>query len=146
MSSSIFRRASSGFRANSFSIWSDGGVEVFSKSLDGDDDDEALKWAAIERLPTFDRLRKGLLKMTPGEANEVDVQDLGSQERKILIDCLVKDLDKDHEKFLLKLKNRIDRVGIEIPSIEVRFEHLIVEAEVLGVVKLHKRSLDSSSA
>ncbi|XP_039159916.1 pleiotropic drug resistance protein 1-like [Eucalyptus grandis] len=33
------------------------------------------------------------------------------------------------EKFLLKLRNRIDRVGIDVSTIEVRFEHLNVEAE-----------------
>ncbi|GAB2256839.1 hypothetical protein Droror1_Dr00022898 [Drosera rotundifolia] len=34
-----------------------------------------------------------------------------------------------NEKFLLRLKSRLDRVGIDIPKIEVRFEHLEVEAE-----------------
>ncbi|XLU29329.1 hypothetical protein S245_065395, partial [Arachis hypogaea] len=37
--------------------------------------------------------------------------------------------EKDNEKFLLKLRERIDRVGINIPTIEARFEHLNVEAE-----------------
>ncbi|GAB2232946.1 hypothetical protein Droror1_Dr00012016 [Drosera rotundifolia] len=34
-----------------------------------------------------------------------------------------------NEKFLLRLKSRLDRVGIDIPKIEVRFEHLEVKAE-----------------
>ncbi|GAB2245131.1 hypothetical protein Droror1_Dr00000624 [Drosera rotundifolia] len=34
-----------------------------------------------------------------------------------------------NEKFLLRLKSRLYRVGIDIPKIEVRFEHLEVEAE-----------------
>ncbi|CAL5422925.1 unnamed protein product [Camellia sinensis] len=42
---------------------------------------------------------------------------------------LVKIAEDDNEKFLLKLKKRIDRVGIDLPTIEVQFEHLNVDAE-----------------
>ncbi|KAK9232152.1 hypothetical protein WN943_022395 [Citrus x changshan-huyou] len=94
-----------------------------------EDDEEALKWAALEKLPTYNRLKKGILTSSRGEANEVDVCNLGPQERQRLIDKLVKVADVDNEEFLLKLKNRIDRVGISLPTIEVRFEHLNVEAE-----------------
>ncbi|XP_014632860.1 pleiotropic drug resistance protein 1-like [Glycine max] len=38
-------------------------------------------------------------------------------------------VEEDNEKFLLKLKERIDRFGIDMPTIEVRYEHLNVEAE-----------------
>ncbi|CAL5444033.1 unnamed protein product [Camellia sinensis] len=122
-------RASSSLRTNSSSIWRNNGVEIFSRSSRGEDDEEALKWAAIEKLPTFNRLKKGLLKESLGVANEVDVQNLGFQERKDLIERLVRIADEDNEKLLLKLKNRIDRVGIEMPRIEVKFERLKVEAE-----------------
>ncbi|XP_028064174.1 pleiotropic drug resistance protein 1-like [Camellia sinensis] len=122
-------RASSSLRTNSSSIWRNNGVEIFSRSSRGEDDEEALKWAAIEKLPTFNRLKKGLLKESLGVANEVDVQNLGFQERKDLIERLVSIADEDNEKLLLKLKNRIDRVGIEMPRIEVKFERLKVEAE-----------------
>ena len=93
-------------------------------------DEEALKWAALEKLPTYNRLRKGLLTTSRGEANEIDVTDLGFQERKKLLERVVKVAEEDNERFLLKLKERIDRVGLNIPTIEVRFEHLNVEAEV----------------
>ncbi|KAJ1424749.1 P-loop containing nucleoside triphosphate hydrolase [Sesbania bispinosa] len=57
--------------------------------------------------------------------------------------------------FLLKLKDRIDRVGLDIPTIEVRYEHLNIEAEAFvgskalpsfinfatNVIKSHKLSL-----
>ncbi|KAL0297338.1 UNVERIFIED_CONTAM: Pleiotropic drug resistance protein 1 [Sesamum radiatum] len=92
------------------------------------DDEEALKWAALEKLPTFDRLRKGLLFGSKG-ANEVDVQSLGFQDKRNLVERLVNTVEEDNEKFLLKLRNRIDRVGIDIPTIEVRYEHLNVDAE-----------------
>ena len=87
--------------------------EVFSRSSSRlgseDDDEEALKWAALERLPTFDRLRKGILTASRGGADEVDILGLDLQERQKLIDRLVRVAEEDNESFLLKLKNRIER-------------------------------------
>ncbi|RVW28720.1 Pleiotropic drug resistance protein 1 [Vitis vinifera] len=83
---------------------------------------------ALEKLPTYNRMRKGLLMGSEGEANEVDIHNLGLQERKIWW-SVGENRDEDNEKFLLKLKNRIDRVGIDLPEIEVRFEHLTIDAE-----------------
>ncbi|KAK9232149.1 hypothetical protein WN943_022392 [Citrus x changshan-huyou] len=115
----------------SASRWGSASEGAFSRSSRRDevDDEEALKWAALEKLPTYNRLRKGLLSTPSGHGNEIDVDNLGLQERQLLIDKLVKVPDVDNEKFLLKLKNRFDRVGISMPEIEVRFEHLKVEAE-----------------
>ncbi|KAL0554085.1 hypothetical protein IC582_007996 [Cucumis melo] len=106
-------------------------VDGFSRSSlrEEEDDEEALKWAAIEKLPTFRRLRKGLVTTENGEANEVDILKLGFQDRKNLIEMLLHVAEQDNEKFLLKLQNRLDRVGIEVPTIEVRFEHLNIEAD-----------------
>ncbi|CAH9101208.1 unnamed protein product [Cuscuta europaea] len=119
-------------RGSNNSIWRNTGMEVFSRSSRDEDDEEALKWAALEKLPTFDRLRKGLLFGSHGPAAEVDIDDLGFQERQTLLKRLVNVADEDNEKFLLKLRNRIDRVGIDLPSIEVRYEHLNVEADAYG--------------
>ncbi|CAJ1898805.1 unnamed protein product [Sphenostylis stenocarpa] len=103
---------------------------IFSNSFHREDDEEALKWAAIQKLPTVSRLRKALLTSSEGEVNEIDVHKLGLQERRALLERLVRTAEEDNEKFLLKLRNRIDRVAIELPTIEVRFENLNVEAEV----------------
>ncbi|CAJ1898885.1 unnamed protein product [Sphenostylis stenocarpa] len=105
-------------------------AEIFSNFFHREDDEEALKWAAIQKLPTVSRLRKALLTSSEGEVNEIDVHKLGLQERRALLERLVRTAEEDNEKFLLKLRNRIDRVGIELPTIEVRFENLNVEAEV----------------
>ncbi|XP_071734203.1 pleiotropic drug resistance protein 1-like [Rutidosis leptorrhynchoides] len=120
----------SSLRSVSNSIWRNSGMDVFSRSSRDEDDEEALKWASLEKLPTFDRLRKGLLFGSTGPANEIDIDNIGIEQRKRLLDRLVKVADEDNEAFLLKLRNRIDRVGIELPTIEVRFEHLSVEADV----------------
>ncbi|KAI3773385.1 hypothetical protein L1987_47912 [Smallanthus sonchifolius] len=127
-------RATSGrtssLRSTSNSAWRNAGMEVFSRSSREEDDEEALKWASLEKLPTFDRLKKGLLFGSSGPSNEIDVDSLGFEQRKHLLDRLVKVADEDNEKFLLKLRNRIERVGIDLPTIEVRFEHMTVEADV----------------
>lgn len=91
-------------------MWRSTNVDtVFSRSSREEDDEEALKWAALEKLPTYDRIRKGILSGATGELREVDVQDIELQERKNLLERLVKVAEEDNEKFLLKLKNRIDR-------------------------------------
>ncbi|XP_075642106.1 pleiotropic drug resistance protein 1-like isoform X8 [Castanea sativa] len=105
-------------------------MEVFSRSTQEEVDEESLKWAAIQRLPTERRIRKGILIEEDEEAKEVDIQSLGLQQLKNLLEKLVKNgQEEDNKKFLLKLKNRFDRVGIEFPKIEVRFNSLNVDTE-----------------
>lgn len=94
-----------------------------------EDDDEALRWAAIEQLPIYDRMRKGILTGAAAGVEEVDIQGLGMQERKNLIERLVRTAEEDNERFLLKLRDRMERVGIDNPTIEVRFENLNIDAE-----------------
>ncbi|XP_019425122.1 PREDICTED: pleiotropic drug resistance protein 1-like [Lupinus angustifolius] len=129
MEGSDIYRATNSLRVNSSTVWRNSAMEVFSKSSREENDEDALKWAALEKLPTYNRLKKGLLTTSCGVSNEIDVTDIGFQERQKLLDRLVKVAEEDNEKFLLKLKKRIDRVGLDIPTIEVRFQHLNVEAE-----------------
>ncbi|XP_050384102.1 ABC transporter G family member 29-like [Argentina anserina] len=104
------------------------------------EDEEALTWAAVEKLPTFDRLRTGLIQSIveseyPQRMNnkvvhrEVDVLKLGVTDRQDFIDRIFKVAEEDNEKFLKKFRSRIDKVGIRLPTVEVRFEHLTVEAD-----------------
>lgn len=107
--------------------------DVFARS-GRQDDEEELQWAALERLPTYDRLRKGMLKqvLDTGRVvhNEVDVTNLGMQDKKQLMESILKVAEEDNERFLRRLRDRTDRVGIEIPKIEIRYEHLSVEGDV----------------
>ncbi|GLT97658.1 hypothetical protein SLE2022_152130 [Rubroshorea leprosula] len=120
----IYSNRVSSARIGSSSIWRNSTREIFSISSREEDDEEALKWAAIEKLPTYLRVRRGILT-----GAEVDIKDLGFVERRNLLERLVKIADEDNEKFLLKLRERIERVGLDIPTIEVRFENLNVAAE-----------------
>ncbi|KAK1393965.1 Pigment permease [Heracleum sosnowskyi] len=128
--------ARNSLRANSSSIWRNNGADIFSRSSTRDDydDEEALKWATLQKLATYKRLKKGLLVKSNGAGgngiDEVDIENLGVQEKKELLERLLKDSEGGNEKFLLKLRKRLDRVGIDLPKIEVRFEHLKVDAKV----------------
>ncbi|XP_043691781.1 pleiotropic drug resistance protein 2-like [Telopea speciosissima] len=108
--------------------------DVFTRSRrDGENEEEELKWAAIERLPTFDRLRRGMLKQVLDNGkvvhDEVDLTNLRIQDKKLLLESILKFVEEDNEKFLRRLRDRTERVGIEVPKIEVRFEHLSVEGD-----------------
>lgn len=98
-------------RRSSSNIWRNSGLEVFSRSSrEGDEDEEALKWAAIEKLPTYLRIRRGILvEEESDEPREIDINNLGELEKRNLLERLVKIAEEDHDKFLLKLKRRIDR-------------------------------------
>ena len=89
--------------------WRTPDVKIFSQSTRGEDDEEALKWVVLEKLPTYNQLRKGLLLGSEGEAIEVDIHNLGLQDKKNLVERLIKIVEENNEKFLLKLKNRMDR-------------------------------------
>lgn len=102
---------------------------TLGKSIREEDDEEALRWAALEKLPTYDRIRRGIITGAGGASQEVDVQGLGIQERKNLLEKLVRTAEEDNEKFLLKLRDRMERVGIDNPMIEVRFDHLNIDAD-----------------
>ncbi|KAJ3670856.1 hypothetical protein LUZ60_008282 [Juncus effusus] len=103
--------------------------DVFSRSSRDENDEEALRWAALEKLPTYNRVRRGILASASGGQKEVDVENLEVTEKRALLERLVRVAEEDNERFLLKLKDRIDRVGIDLPTIEVRFENLTIDAQ-----------------
>lgn len=106
----------------SSSSWVSGGVreiytapgsDVFERSTRENDDEQELKWAAIERLPTYDRLRKGILRQTldDGETkyHEIDPVQLEVQDRKQLLEGVLKIVEEDNEMFLRRYRDRTDR-------------------------------------
>jgi len=105
------RRDSGGSRSGSSAWWR--APDAFSRSSSRmeEDDEEALRWAALERLPTCDRVRRAIVPLGGGEAapQVVDVLALGPRERRALLERLVRVADEDNERFLLKIKERIQR-------------------------------------
>ncbi|XP_059635000.1 ABC transporter G family member 32 [Cornus florida] len=94
------------------------------------DDEEALRWAALERLPTYARVRKGIFKNIVGDKKEIDVDKLEVQDLKVVLDRLVNSIDDDVERFFERMRRRFQAVDLEFPKIEVRFQNLKVEAFV----------------
>jgi len=78
--------------------------EVFGRSERREEDDMELRWAAIERLPTFDRLRKGKI-----ELEETDLTRLEPKDKKHLMEMILSFVEEDNEKFLRDLRERTDR-------------------------------------
>ena len=107
-------------RGNSGSMWRRG-EDVFSRSSREEDDEEALRWAALEKLPTYDRVRRAMVPLggdgaeadAGGGKGLVDVHSLDPQQRRALLERLVRVADEDNERFLLKLKDRVDRYCIK---------------------------------
>lgn len=86
-----------------------------------DEDEEALKWAAIEKLPTYNRLRTSIMQSFAENEDqvhgnnrapahrEVDVRNLDLNDRQRFIDRIFKVAEEDNEKFLRKFRDRIDK-------------------------------------
>ncbi|KAJ4721730.1 Pleiotropic drug resistance transporter [Melia azedarach] len=102
-----------------------------------DNSEYALQWAEIERLPTFERLRSSLFdedddhrNAIDGEGKKViDVTKLGDLERRNFIEKLIKHVEDDNLRLLKKIRDRMDKVGVKLPTVEVRYKSLCVEAE-----------------
>jgi hypothetical protein len=96
---------------------------AFSRSgswREAEDEREALRWAALQRLPTVARARRGLLRSpAPGGGGgdaavegddalcEVDVAGLSSGDRTALVDRLLAD-SGDAEHFFRRIRSRFD--------------------------------------
>ncbi|KAJ0030927.1 hypothetical protein Pint_13101 [Pistacia integerrima] len=94
------------------------------------EDEEALRWAALERLPTYSRVRRCIFKDVVGGSKEVDVSELEVQEQKLVLQRLVNSVEDDPERFFDRMRKRFDAVDLESPKIEVRFQNLTVESFV----------------
>ncbi|WJX09854.1 transcription factor [Trifolium repens] len=108
--------------------WKNHCMNVFSKS-EREDDEEALKCVAMKRILTNACYRKSV-ETKEEEGKDFDTMQLKLTEKKALLERLVKIAEEDNEKFLLKLKERMNRVGLELPTIEVKFKDINVEAQV----------------
>ncbi|XP_077217702.1 pleiotropic drug resistance protein 3-like isoform X2 [Tasmannia lanceolata] len=124
---SSLQRQNSSFRSSS----------TVNSMRENDDDEIELQWAAIERLPTFERLRSSLFDHCEdgGEVHNskgkkmIDVTKLGAIERHMFVEKLLKHIENDNRLLLQKLRERIDRVDVKLPTVEVRYKNLCVKAQ-----------------
>ncbi|KAG8480809.1 hypothetical protein CXB51_025543 [Gossypium anomalum] len=86
---------------------------------DDDDDEYESQWAAVERLPLFERITTALFDDKVGRKRLVNVTKLGPDERHCFIDKLIKHVQNDN----------LSLAGVQLPSVEVRYKNLSVQAE-----------------
>jgi len=104
------------------SVWRSRKDDVFSRSssreADHVDDEEALRWAALQKLPTRHRVRRANVLIPPAGdeaaaaqhgAVDLDVLSLGPGKLRSLLERLVRVADEDHERFLVKLRECLER-------------------------------------
>ncbi|XP_073142895.1 ABC transporter G family member 29-like isoform X2 [Henckelia pumila] len=76
---------------------------------------------------------KSLMQTDDNSSNmaykEVDAANLDANARQEFINRAIKVPEEDNEKFLKKIRHRMNQVGINLPTIEVRFKNLTVEAD-----------------
>lgn len=97
-----------GQRVRGFDMWRNHCMGVFSTSQ-REEDEETLKCVAIERLLARACTKRSVVNQVGGKAEEFDTKQLELSERKSLLDRLVKIAEEDNERFLLKLRERMDR-------------------------------------
>ncbi|TXG71483.1 hypothetical protein EZV62_000062 [Acer yangbiense] len=121
------RRSSFRSRVSSFSSVTPVDSEQFN---DINEDEYELQYAAVQKLPSFKRITTALFdeKDVTGK-RVVNVTKLGAEERHMFIEKLIKHIEKDNLQLLQKIRKRIDKVGVQLPSVEVRYKNLSVEAE-----------------
>lgn len=81
------------------------------------DEEHDLQWAAVERLPTFERITSALFDEYDGTSAKVDskgtrvvdVTKLGAQERRVFMEKLIKHIENDNLQLLQKIRRRIDK-------------------------------------
>ncbi|KAG0468338.1 hypothetical protein HPP92_017666 [Vanilla planifolia] len=59
----------------------------------------------------------------------IDVTKLGAPETRSLVDKLIKNIEKDNLRLLQMQRERMERVDVELPTIEVQYKNLCVDAE-----------------
>ena len=89
----------------------DNPLERASNALHEDvmDDEEALKWAAVERLPTYDRVRTSVFHKASGSVKQVDVRELSPLETSELLNKLMQETQDDNNILFLKMRKRLDK-------------------------------------
>ncbi|KAH9724094.1 ABC transporter G family member 37 [Citrus sinensis] len=95
---------------------------------DHDHEERDPQWAAVDRLPSFERVTTALFDDKDGK-RLVDITKLGAEERHMFIEKLIRHIENDNLRLLHQIKRRVERVGVQFPTVEVRFKNLGVEAE-----------------
>ncbi|KAH1153472.1 hypothetical protein AAZX31_18G062400 [Glycine max] len=109
-----------------------------------EEDEEELQMAALLRLPTQKRVNTALVRKPSSDTSnrgdsgkkkakvleQIDVRKLNRSHRERLVKDALATNEQDNYKLLSAIKERFDRVGLDVPSIEVRYKNLTIGADV----------------
>ncbi|KAK2969189.1 hypothetical protein RJ640_025902 [Escallonia rubra] len=123
-----------------FELDVEAGGESFARPSNAEEvarDEAELLWAAFERLPSQKRTNFALMRRTASESDSggeitetVDVRKLDRTNRERVVRKALATSEQDNYILLSAIKERLDRVGLEVPKVEVRFENLDITANV----------------
>ncbi|KAJ0976761.1 hypothetical protein J5N97_012235 [Dioscorea zingiberensis] len=71
-----------------------------------------------------------LLDDVAEDGRSPDLSNLAHQHKKVLLEKILAQVHQDNQQFLRRITARYNRVGLELPKMEVRFEELSVEGDV----------------
>jgi len=115
-----------------------GHVLTFERDADSfveEDKELQSKWAAIEKLPTFKRIKTSfvdvsqeegasssstVITLRSGSKRVADVSKLGAVEKRLFIDKLIKHIENDNLQLLQKLRERMDRYLFKLALINLQ--------------------------
>ncbi|CAM6119568.1 unnamed protein product [Calypogeia fissa] len=96
-------------------------------------DEEAEVWAALERLPTYERVRTTIwerAQSTRRERKPVHLKDVDLEHYIVNQLFRLNNPEVDNERFMSRLRKRIDDAGVEVPTIEIRYKEVKVQGQV----------------
>ncbi|WVY92651.1 hypothetical protein V8G54_031739 [Vigna mungo] len=128
----------------SFDMSSEAGKESFAKASNAEwveEDEEELQMAALLRLPTQKRVNTALIRKASSKINDegekrgkvleqIDVRTLDRFNRERVVKDALATNEQDNYKLLSAIKERFNKVGLDVPSIEVRYRNLTIGADV----------------
>ncbi|MED6148583.1 ABC transporter G member 31 [Stylosanthes scabra] len=128
------------------------GSESFARASNAEtveEDEEELRWAALSRLPSQKRVNYAVLRASSSrrkspfgaavddtsktggvEEHLIDVRKLSRHHRQLVVQKALATNEQDNFRLLAAIKERLDRVGLEVPKVEVRYKDLNVHADV----------------
>ncbi|GFS35362.1 pleiotropic drug resistance 4 [Actinidia rufa] len=77
-----------------------------------DDDEEALRWASLQRSPTYVQARTSFFRNIAGEVSLVDIGELEDQEKNLVLDKLVNAVNEDTKMFFNRIKQRYNALTL----------------------------------
>eukprot|EP00898_Chlorokybus_atmophyticus_P004211 jgi/Chlat1/4791/Chrsp31S04779 len=107
-------------------------------------DFQNLKMAALQKLSEKERRQHVVLPSASGrEVVPLKVSRATTAQRQQLVAGVLEETDQSNEAFTRRVRERMDRAGVELPKVEVRFKDLEIAADVYVGDRAHPTLLNT---